>query len=38
VRHASLMGSGTLWSIAFAFFFVSHLPILMRPRADGRAG
>jgi uncharacterized protein involved in response to NO len=38
VRHASLMGSGTLWSIAFAFFFVAHWPILRRPRADGRAG
>jgi len=35
---ASLMGSGTLWSLAFAFFVVVYWPILSRPRADGRPG
>ena len=38
LRPVSLMGSGALWSLAFAFFFVVYWPILSRPRADGRAG
>jgi uncharacterized protein involved in response to NO len=38
LRAASLMGSGTLWSLAFAFFAIVYWPILNRPRADGRAG
>jgi uncharacterized protein involved in response to NO len=33
-----LLGSGALWSIAFLFFTIAYLPILTRPRADGRAG
>ena len=38
LRIASLMGSGVLWSLAFAFFAIVYWPILSRPRADGRAG
>ena len=38
LRAASLMGSGVLWSMAFAFFAIVYWPILSRPRADGRAG
>jgi uncharacterized protein involved in response to NO len=38
LRAVSLMGSGALWSLAFAFFVVIYWPILSRPRADGRAG
>jgi uncharacterized protein involved in response to NO len=38
LRAASLMGSGTLWSLAFALFVVVYWPILNRPRAGGRAG
>jgi uncharacterized protein involved in response to NO len=30
--------SGTLWSLAFLCFVVVYLPILSRPRADGRPG
>jgi uncharacterized protein involved in response to NO len=35
---ASLMGSGALWSAAFLLFAIVYLPILSRPRADGRPG
>jgi uncharacterized protein involved in response to NO len=38
LRSVSLMGSGTLWSLAFAFFAIVYWPILSRPRADGRPG
>jgi uncharacterized protein involved in response to NO len=38
LRTASLMGSGALWSLAFLCFVTVYLPILSRPRADGRAG
>jgi uncharacterized protein involved in response to NO len=38
LRTVSLMGSGALWSLAFAFFVVVYWPILSRPRADGRPG
>jgi uncharacterized protein involved in response to NO len=38
LRSVSLMGSGVLWSLAFAFFIIVYGPILNRPRADGRAG
>jgi uncharacterized protein involved in response to NO len=38
LRAASLMGSGALWSLAFALFVVVYWPILSRPRADGRPG
>jgi uncharacterized protein involved in response to NO len=38
LRAASLMGSGALWSLAFACFAIVYWPILSRPRADGRAG
>jgi uncharacterized protein involved in response to NO len=37
-RIAALAGSGVLWSLAFLIFAVVYLPILSRPRADGRAG
>ena len=38
LRSVSLMGSGALWSLAFAFFAIVYWPILSRPRADGRPG
>lgn len=38
LRAASLFGSGILWSLAFAAFAIVYLPILSRPRADGRPG
>lgn len=38
LRAASLVGSGALWSLAFVLFTIVYLPILSRPRADGRAG
>ena len=38
LRAASLMGSGALWSLAFACFTIVYWPILSRPRADGRPG
>jgi len=38
LRAASLMGSGVLWSLAFLCFAIVYLPILGRPRADGRPG
>ena len=37
-RMTALAGSGALWSLAFLFFAIVYLPILSRPRADGRAG
>jgi uncharacterized protein involved in response to NO len=37
-RLASLMVSGALWSLAFLLFAIVYLPILSRPRADGRPG
>lgn len=38
LRAASLMGSAALWSLAFLCFVIVYLPILCRPRADGRPG
>jgi uncharacterized protein involved in response to NO len=38
LRMTTLMGSGLLWSLAFLFFAIVYLPILSRPRADGRPG
>ncbi len=38
LRTASLIGSGTLWSLAFACFVIVYWPILSQPRADGRPG
>jgi uncharacterized protein involved in response to NO len=38
LRLVSLMGSGALWSLAFLLFTIVYLPILGRPRADGRPG
>jgi uncharacterized protein involved in response to NO len=35
--HA-VIGSGLLWSLAFAVFTVSYWPILSRPRLDGKPG
>jgi uncharacterized protein involved in response to NO len=37
-RMVALMGSGALWSMAFLLFAMVYLPILCRPRIDGRAG
>jgi uncharacterized protein involved in response to NO len=34
----ALAASGILWSLSFLFFFVVYLPILARPRLDGRPG
>lgn len=38
LRLLSLIGSGALWSLAFLSFAIVYLPILSRPRADGRPG
>jgi uncharacterized protein involved in response to NO len=38
LRTASLTGSGALWSLAFLIFAIVYLPILTRPRVDGRPG
>jgi len=35
--HA-IVGSGLLWSLAFAVFTISYWPILSRPRLDGKPG
>ena len=35
---ASVIVSGLLWSAAFGLYFVRYLPILTRPRIDGRPG
>lgn len=37
-RLEILEGSGALWSLAFLLFFIVYLPILGRPRVDGKAG
>jgi uncharacterized protein involved in response to NO len=33
-----LIAAGLLWSVAFALYFATYAPILIRPRADGRPG
>jgi uncharacterized protein involved in response to NO len=33
-----LTASGALWSLSFLLFTIVYLPILVRPRADGRPG
>jgi len=33
-----IMISQILWMIAFTLFVIRYLPILIRPRADGRPG
>jgi uncharacterized protein involved in response to NO len=33
-----VMASGAAWAAAFAIYFVRYLPILVRPRVDGRPG
>jgi uncharacterized protein involved in response to NO len=35
--HA-IVGSGLLWSLAFAVFTITYWPILSRPRLDGKPG
>ena len=35
---AVLVTSGTLWSLAFATFAATYLPVLLQPRVDGRPG
>jgi uncharacterized protein involved in response to NO len=35
--QAALVGSGMLWSLAFAVFLFRYWPILTRPRVDGRS-
>jgi uncharacterized protein involved in response to NO len=37
IRHATL-GSGALWTVAFAVFAVVYTPICWRPRPDGKPG
>jgi uncharacterized protein involved in response to NO len=34
----SVVASGVLWIISFGLFSAVYLPILWRPRADGRPG
>jgi uncharacterized protein involved in response to NO len=38
LRAWALSASGTSWSLAFLCFFIVYLPILSRPRADGKPG
>lgn len=38
LRMVVLAGSGLLWSGAFLLFTIAYMPILCRPRIDGRAG
>jgi uncharacterized protein involved in response to NO len=35
---ASVTASGLMWSLAFVLFLVVYVPILTRPRPDGRPG
>jgi uncharacterized protein involved in response to NO len=35
---ATLQVSGLLWSAAFGLYFLCYLPVLLRPRVDGRPG
>jgi uncharacterized protein involved in response to NO len=37
-RLVALTSSGALWSVAFLLFAIVYLPILCRPRRDGKAG
>ncbi len=37
-NRSLLMLSGALWMLAFAAFLVRYLPMLLRPRADGKPG
>jgi uncharacterized protein involved in response to NO len=30
--------SGCLWALAFMIFLVTYVPVLLRPRVDGRPG
>jgi uncharacterized protein involved in response to NO len=30
--------SGAIWILAFSVFLISYLPMLVRPRVDGRSG
>jgi uncharacterized protein involved in response to NO len=34
----SVIASGVLWSAAFALYFSRYLPVLTRPRLDGKPG
>jgi len=36
--QALVIFSGVLWVLAFSIFLLRYLPILMRPRIDGRPG
>lgn len=36
--NLAIIGSAVFWTAAFALFMVVHVPILVRPRADGRPG
>lgn len=36
--NVAIIGSAVFWTAAFALFMVIHVPILTRPRADGRPG
>ena len=35
---ATVVGSASLWSLAFAIYFVRYWPVLTRPRLDGKPG
>ena len=35
---AMVVGSASLWSLAFAIYFVRYWPVLTRPRLDGKPG
>lgn len=36
--HPGIAASGALWSLSFLIFTIIYLPILIRPRADGKPG
>lgn len=38
VYHHSIVVSATLWLLAFALFVIEYIPVLIRPRIDGRPG
>jgi uncharacterized protein involved in response to NO len=36
--YEAFLGSAALWSAGFGLFAVRYLPVLTRPRADGKPG
>lgn len=38
LQHGFLVAAAITWSLSFALFIIRYLPILIKPRADGRSG